>query len=91
LIDTGLRIYDRDAEVGKGQGLSRSLIFAKMVYDLAAKSDLVYDLIAKIWAESDPVYDLTAIDNDWARGFIVALASTMQHGKNYSSMNCTVR
>jgi hypothetical protein len=38
LIDTGLRIYDRDAEVGKEQGLSRSLVFAKMVYDLAAKS-----------------------------------------------------
>ena len=28
LIDTGLRIYDRDAEVGKEQGLSRSLVFA---------------------------------------------------------------
>ena len=24
---------------------------------------LVYDLIAKIWAETDPVYDLPAIDN----------------------------
>jgi hypothetical protein len=23
---------------------------------------MVYDLIAKIWAESDPVYDLPAID-----------------------------
>ena len=23
---------------------------------------MVYDLIAKIWPESDPVYDLTAID-----------------------------
>jgi hypothetical protein len=28
LIDIGLRIYDRDAEVGKEQGLSRSLFFA---------------------------------------------------------------
>jgi len=28
LIDTCLRIYDRDAEVGKEQGLSRSLFFA---------------------------------------------------------------
>jgi len=25
---------------------------------------LVYDLIAKIWPESDSVYDLTAIDSD---------------------------
>jgi hypothetical protein len=28
LIDAGLRIYDRDAEVGQEQGLSRSLVFA---------------------------------------------------------------
>jgi hypothetical protein len=35
----------------------------QMVYDLAAKSRLVYDSIAKIWAESDPVYDLPAIDS----------------------------
>ena len=27
-MDAGLRIYDRDAEVGKEQGLSRSLVFA---------------------------------------------------------------
>jgi hypothetical protein len=44
LIGNGLRIYERDAEIGKEQGLRRSLIFAK------------------IWAESDPVYDLPAID-----------------------------
>ena len=25
---------------------------------------LVYDLIAKIWAETDPVYDLPAIDRN---------------------------
>jgi hypothetical protein len=48
LIDAGLRIYDRDAEVGKEQGLSRSLVFAKMVYDLAAKSRFSLRFIAKI-------------------------------------------
>jgi hypothetical protein len=29
LLDNDLRIYDRDAGVGKEQGLSRSLVFAK--------------------------------------------------------------
>jgi hypothetical protein len=52
LIDTGLRIYDRDAEVGKEQASPAASVFVKMVYDL----------IAKIWAETDPVYDLPAID-----------------------------
>ena len=36
-IDNRLRIYDRDADVGDGRGVSRSFVFAKMVYDLAAK------------------------------------------------------
>jgi hypothetical protein len=29
---------------------------------------LVYDLIAKLWPESDSVYDLTAIDNRYSIG-----------------------
>jgi hypothetical protein len=44
------------------QGLSRSFVFAKMVYELAAKSRFSLRFIAKIWDESDPVYDLPAID-----------------------------
>ena len=38
-----------------------------MVYDLAAEEYSVYDLSAKIWPESDPVYDLTAIDTSRGR------------------------
>jgi hypothetical protein len=34
-----------------------------MVNDLAAKRGSVYDLNAKILPESDPAYDLTAIDS----------------------------
>jgi hypothetical protein len=46
LIDTGLRIYDRDAEVGKEQGLSRSLrhpesLRASLAFQLVAAASKV--------------------------------------------------
>jgi hypothetical protein len=53
--------------LARDRASAAALVFAQMVYDLAAKSRFsrsVYDLIAKIWAETDPVYDLPAIDTE---------------------------
>ena len=63
LTDTGLRIYDRDSEIGKEHGLSRSFGLCKNGLRFSCKkAGSVYDLIAKIWAETDPAYDLPATD-----------------------------
>ena len=62
-IDAGLRIYARADEVAKEQGRSPQLGRCKRSTIYLQKAGLVYDSIAKIWPESDPVYDLTAIDN----------------------------
>jgi hypothetical protein len=62
LIDNCLEIYYREADVGNGRGLSRTLSLQKWSTLWLQKAGSVHDLIAKIWDESDPVYDLAAID-----------------------------
>jgi hypothetical protein len=51
-LKAGPANHARADVVAKDLGINRSLVFA-----------MVYGLAAKIWPESDPVCDLTAIDS----------------------------
>ena len=61
-IEAGLSLEREPIALPKDRVAAGALPL-KTVYDLAAKGGSVYALIAKIYPESDSVYDSPAIDN----------------------------